>query len=287
TFSDPDPTSVVTLTSNVASVLPGATTALVPGNPAVLTICWTVDQSLLPATFQISATDDDCPFPNAAYVDLTIVEAAPPVVPPHAGTGTQIGTCPSQTAPIPLFPLLADSPHPTGQWTAPDGTIHSGTFDPLGDPVGDYLYIVGSACEADTAVITVTPDPGAHAGQDTLWATCSIDTPTDLFPLLGPGAQTTGTWTGPNGAFNGTFDPATDPPGAYVYSVSGVPPCPDHSATVQVVVNPVADARADAAITLCSNAAPGDLFTLPGGAPQSGGIWSGPNGALSGTVYPA
>ncbi|MDX9752289.1 MAG: hypothetical protein RBT71_14520, partial [Flavobacteriales bacterium] len=287
TFNDPDPASVVAVTSSVAAVLPGATTSLAPGNPAVLTICWTVDAAALPAAFLLTATDDDCPFPNANFITLHIGLADPPAIMPHAGTGATVGTCTALPDPLPLFPFITDGPQTGGQWTAPNGTIHSGVFDPLADPLGDYLYVVGSACEADTAVITIVADPGAFAGDDASLELCGTDAATDLFPLLGPAAQGTGTWSGPAGAFNGTIDPATDPPGAYVYTVAGISPCPDHAATVTVQVHDPTDAGTDALVTLCTSDTPLDLFTALGGTPQNGGAWTGPNGVSTGMLDPA
>src|SRR5690606_40011490 len=130
---------------------------------------------------------------------------------------------------------------------------------------------------------TVQVNNAVDAGADATITRCSSDAPIDLFTVLGGAPHSCTTVSGPNGALSGTFDPATDAPGAYVYTVTGVAPCGDDAATVTVQVNNAVDAGADATITRCSSDAPIDLFTMLGGTPQSGGTWTGPNGTFSGT----
>ncbi|MBK6626990.1 MAG: gliding motility-associated C-terminal domain-containing protein [Flavobacteriales bacterium] len=73
-FSDPDASDALTLTSNVAQVLPGSTFTQAGTNPAVAAIHW----SPLPGmtgtyTFIIASTDDGCPVPSASTITLTII----------------------------------------------------------------------------------------------------------------------------------------------------------------------------------------------------------------------
>jgi gliding motility-associated-like protein len=189
---------------------------------------------------------------------------------------------------VDLFTFLGGSPHNGGSWTGPNGAFN-GTFDPAIDDAGTYTYTVAGTvpCADDLATVNVIVHAAADAGTDAAITLCTSAAPVDLFSVLGGTPQTGGTWSGPNGAFSGTFDPATDDAGTYTYTVTGTAPCADDLATVNVVVHAAADAGADASTTLCSSDVPVDLFTVLGGTPQTGGTWAGPNGAFSGTFDPA
>jgi hypothetical protein len=66
-------------------------------------------------------------------------------------------------------------------------------------------------------VVNVFPAPATASGSQTV---CSSDPMVDLFSLLAPPLPAGGTWVDPNGNANsGMFNPATDPPGDYLYAV--------------------------------------------------------------------
>lgn len=88
-----------------------------------------------------------------------------------------------------------------------------------------------------SAPLLVSPDP-PNAGNDATLTLCSTAPPRDMFDLLGTEAQEGGTWSGPSPVGNGVFNPATMVAGNYTYTVTGIPPCPDATATVTVVVDP-------------------------------------------------
>ena len=46
TFTDSDASNIISLTSNVSSILPGATLNVSNGNPATATVCWTENQGI-------------------------------------------------------------------------------------------------------------------------------------------------------------------------------------------------------------------------------------------------
>ncbi len=64
----------ITITSNAQLVLPGSTFTISGTNPAVATLCWTGNTSLLPATMFIQASDGACPIEN---VISTFINAQP------------------------------------------------------------------------------------------------------------------------------------------------------------------------------------------------------------------
>src|SRR5690606_42086416 len=72
----------------------------------------------------------------------------------------------------------------------------------------------------------------------------------------------------------GVFDPSQDAPGIYTYTVLGLTPCGDATATVNVTVNPSPEPGINGSLTLCVDSTPQDLFDSLGGTPQTGGTWS-------------
>ncbi len=98
------------------------------------------------------------------------------------------------------------------------------TVNPIGAPecaVTDDIYISLSA----------NPDAGVDAAVDF----CANGNPTNLFPLLGPTASTTGTWTDANGAtITMPYDPTVNAPGVYTYTVDSLGCLDESEVTVGV-----------------------------------------------------
>ena len=279
-FTDPDAGNVISVVSDAIDLLPGATVQSNGTSPHTVTLCWTPDVSILPVNIYLHANDGQCPIMNVASTSFLISEAPPLPVIPDAGNDGNIGACSTGPA-IDLFNILGGNPDAGGFWTDPDGAAHNGNFVPGTDPFGTYTYQVGSACEFDQALVTVTEDAG-NAGEDAAITVCS-NLPVDLFQALGGTPMAGGTWSGPGGGMNGTFDPAIHGAGDYIYTLIGGP-CPGASATVTVSVNDV-HAGADAVVDLCSTSPPTALFPLLGAGAQAGGVWSGPS-AINGTYDP-
>ncbi|MEI2421939.1 hypothetical protein V6O07_16805, partial [Arthrospira platensis SPKY2] len=126
--------------------------------------------------------------------------------------------------PIDLFAQLGGTPDTGGTWMDPNGVPNNGTMQPGVDPFGAYTYIAGNACLFNTATVTVTsasPSPGTNGNL----ALCADGAPADLFAALGGAPDPGGSWSGPGGAMNGTFDPAVNAPGVYTYTVAGAAGC--------------------------------------------------------------
>lgn len=70
--SDPDPTTVLAITSNATSLLPGSTFQVIGTNPATARVCWTANMSILPVNVFIDISDGACPVENTATRSLYI-----------------------------------------------------------------------------------------------------------------------------------------------------------------------------------------------------------------------
>ncbi|MBL8003126.1 MAG: PKD domain-containing protein, partial [Flavobacteriales bacterium] len=208
--------------------------------------------------------------------------------PNGAGTDGSVTLC-ANDPPIDLFSSLGGAT-PGGTWTAPGGTATTSTFTPGSSAPGVYTYTVNSAAPCpgiDQSTVTVTvigpPAPGSN-GSVTL---CTTSAAVSLAAQLGGAPQPGGTWSGPSPVVGGQFNPATMSAGVYTYTVAGTAPCPPASATVTVNLVPPPSAGTNGSMTICGDAAATSLFALLGGAPQSGGSWSGPSPVPGGMFDPA
>lgn len=220
--------------------------------------------------------------PSVATVEVTVNIA------PVAGTNATVVRC-SNDATFSLFASLGGTPDAGGTWTGPNGP-HGITFTPGVDTPGAYTYtVLGQApCANATAVVNVSVVTAPDAGISADTTVCSNHAPFGLFACLDGTPDANGTWTGPGGGIVGsTYTPGTSTPGIYTYTVPGIAPCVNAVSTITVSEVPAPDPGTNGAITLCSDHAPVDLFTLLGGTPQSGGSWAGPGGAHSGLYLPA
>ncbi|MBL7950649.1 MAG: gliding motility-associated C-terminal domain-containing protein [Flavobacteriales bacterium] len=284
-FTDADP-GAITLTSNVAALLPGATFTITGSNPVVGRLCWTPDPAYSPANILVTARDNACPIPNEASTSILITVVEPPAVPPNAGVDGGVSSCAAGPA-IALFPLLGGTPDLGGVWTDPNGAVHGGSFTPSADPFGAYIYRVGNGCQTDAALVTVNANGGADPGVSGMLAICANAASEPLIDALGGTPQSGGTWSGPSPIAGGVYDPASMAPGIYTYTVPGVAPCPNASATVTVSESAPPNAGTNGTLSICSNGSSVGLVSRLGGAPQTGGTWSGPSTVAGGNYDPA
>jgi mucin-2 len=245
-----------------------------PGNVATFTTITAGIYSVI-----VTDTNTTCSsFPTQTTVVINPV--------PEAGNDGTLSICSNQN-PVDLFNSLLGTPQTGGVWS-PVLASGTGTFNPAVDLPGVYTYtITGIApCVDDTATVTVTVILGPEAGTDNSLVICVNNPAQDLFLLLGPAAQAGGTWSPAMVSGTGVFDPAVDPQGDYVYTLSGTAPCANDFATISVTVNPIPDAGIDGTKTFCSNGTQEDLFLSLGGTPQTGGVWSPALASASGVFDP-
>ncbi|XLS30176.1 gliding motility-associated C-terminal domain-containing protein [Flavobacteriaceae bacterium M23B6Z8] len=205
---------------------------------------------------------------DTATVTITIE------TPPNAGEDSTNAVC-SNDAPVDLFTFLGGTPDTGGTWS-PALTSGTGVFDPAADTAGTYTYTVtgANACTDDSATVTISietaPDPGINGSA----LYCENDPPIDLFTLLGGTPDTGGAWTPALASGTGVFDPAVDSAGTYTYTIAATDTCEAASSTVTITLETPPNAGTDASLALCTNDTTVDLFTILGGNPDSGGVWS-------------
>lgn len=207
---------------------------------------------------------------------------------PDAGTDGTVALCSAPSIPFDLFSGLGGSADAGGTWTAPDGTAHGPTFEPGTDAPGTYTYtlVAAAPCTTATSTLEVTVTEAANAGTGTAVDLCEDEALVDPQTWLGGTPDIGGLWTGPDGEPVAFVDPSSSPAGNYTYTVAGTLPCPDVQAVVAVTITELPQAGTDGILAGCSDGAPTDLFGLLGGDAQSGGTWTGPDGAFSGTFIP-
>ncbi|MBK7383269.1 MAG: hypothetical protein IPI81_08015 [Flavobacteriales bacterium] len=133
-------------------------------------------------------------------------------------------------------------------------------------------------------ITTVIPP---NAGLNAVLTVCSNGPLVNLFMGLSGSPQAGGAWTSPTGAaVSNFFNPATDTPGCYTYTVVGDPPCANESAVVCITVNQAPNAGANGSITVCSTDAPFLLFDQLAGSPSMGGTWTFGGGPFNGAFVP-
>src|SRR5690606_15248261 len=203
-----------------------------------------------------------------------VLVAVTPAV--HAGTDSSIALCSIDGA-ISLVDQLGGTASEGGTWTGPVGAA-SASFHPSSDVPGAYTYTVsGTApCPDASATVTITVNPMPTAGLDGSIQMCPTADAIALFPVLGGTPDPGGTWTAPGGLVHGDlFDPATDAPGVYTYTVLGSAPCPGDmaTATVQVFLVPAPEAGNNSISCTLGE-------TLSATGTWSTGQWSGPAGTL-------
>lgn len=225
----------------------------------------------------------DCPGDTTQLV-MNVIECGDPCN-ANAGNDAAIATC-TNAPPFSLFPLLGGDAWTGGTWTGPNNTLHSALFIPGVDAPGIYTYSVGDIepCPGDEAQVTVTVVTAPDAGTSTSITLYINDPPLSLFTALGGTPDVNGTWNPPDGLFDGgSIDPGTY---VFTYTVAGIPPCGDASATVTILLlPPPCTAGISAEATVCITDPPFPMLDLLAGEPCPGGEWTAPNGALHGNVF--
>ena len=209
------------------------------------------------------------------------------IAPPNAGTGRNFSVCQS-VFPIVLLDSLVGTPATNGTWTLqPGNTPSNGIFTPNTPGTYSYRYTVPGTgpCGSAQSTLNITVNPSSNAGTNGTLALCSTSGSTALFPSLGGSPQSGGTWTYNGVAHASSFNPLVDLGGNYVYTVNGLAPCANVSATVSVTLNTAPNAGSNGVLTICdSDPTPIVLRNVLNGTPGLGGSWT-LNGSAVSDIY--
>ena len=208
--------------------------------------------------------------------------------PPNAGTYGAITVCTADPI-FDLFSQLNGTPQMGGTWTNSLNVQVGAFYFPSTSPSDVFTYTLNgiSPCPNDFSTVTVTnnalPDPGQNASH----TVCQNDPAFNMENFLGGTPQTGGSWVDASGnsVSNGMFDPSTMSAGVYTYTVTGLSPCPNRSANLNVTV----DALPTAAIstttpTICDGNSATLNFTFTGTAPFDVTYNDGVNPSITTTI---
>ncbi len=218
---------------------------------------------------------------------FTVIDCAVPCT-ANAGEDGDVTICSSGT-PVDLFSLLGGNPWTGGTWTSPNGDPHAPVFFAGVDEPGAYTYHVADVepCPGDEAVVFVSVVQAPDAGTSTALSIFSTDPSLALFNLLGGSPDQGGTWSVDGLPSNGEVQPFLLTPGTHIftYTVQGVPPCGNATATVALNITVPCTAGMDGQATVCLTDPPFLMIDLLGGDPCLGGEWIAPNGVPHSGVF--
>lgn len=275
-FLSPEPAQI-TVPSSVAPTLSNYTTVdSVAANVALITTEFTPTAADI-GYHDVYFTGQDNgtpPLSSTLHIVVQVLQT------PQLQNDTMV-VC-DNAAPVNMLPVLGPTAQPGGTWTGPDGSAHTGIFDPLTDPEGPYTYFMntGGQCDASGTAYMLKM-PHADAGNDGNLAFCSWDLPEPLFPMITGTPQAGGAWFSPDGsAFAGTLDPATAAEGTYQYVKYGDSPCPNDTAFIHLAIPRSVDAGLNNNLALCRDAQPFSMRSQLGGTPDATGVWTSTAGAI-------
>lgn len=149
---DPDPADTLTLSSDIAQILPGATVSFSGTNPVIVDVSWTPDSSNINQSFAfvLDADDYTCPLPGIAQREFYIEVFTPCI----SAALTDIA-CQDSTGVIDVTVVGDSGASYTYLWSTGDTTE-----DVQGLPVGSYwvnvLDSTGQVFLTDTFFISAT-----------------------------------------------------------------------------------------------------------------------------------
>ncbi|CCG52286.1 Protein of unknown function precursor; putative adhesin [Flavobacterium indicum GPTSA100-9 = DSM 17447] len=175
---------------------------------------------------------------------------------------TDVTVCSSTTKD--LFDAIEGNPGTGGTWSVPAGSppLSGNIYNPAINLPGEYIYTFTKDCNTSLTTISVkvnvTVQQADNVGTNTIKNTCVNQASFDLFPLLGTGVTTTGTWSPALASGTGIYNPAVDPSGTYTYTIPANGVCPALSSTVVVNNFPLPQLNTISTFELCDDSNDGN-----------------------------
>ncbi|TXC81688.1 T9SS type B sorting domain-containing protein [Luteibaculum oceani] len=240
-------------------------------------------------TYSVTVSSNGCS--GSGSVEVTIV------TPPNPGNPSTLSVCTNSG--LVALQGLVNGEDAGGAWSDDDnsGGLNGSNFDPSAVNFSElpktykFTYTVSNpecGSRKSTVEVTVNKEPVAGSGSEL--TICSANGSVDLFDFLtGPydnggswvdvdaTGQVSGSSLNPSGLGGGTYN--------FDYTVTGVSPCTDAVARVEVTVVDPLNPGTPTDTVLCSNGDPLNLFTRIKNQDENG-VWEDENGSgmLSGSV---
>ncbi len=199
---------------------------------------------------------------------------------PDVGEPNAITICPND-APFSLTSRLNGTPDPGGIWLTPQlQIVPNGMFVPGTNIAGDYQYYfnVNYPCTSEYQNLSIDYNPNTSAGSSASVTLCTAlgAPPVDLFAELGGTPALGGTWNG--AGTTGTYTPGVSATGQYVYTVAGIAPCTNPTATITVLPGAPSNAGMGDSTLFCFDETAANLSNYVTSEDITG-IWYGPDGS--------
>lgn len=203
--------------------------------------------------------------PSRAQVKVNLIEEDL-----NAGEDFSLDLCEDQGA-VDLTDYLSKDAYLDGSWSPP--LKNGNLFDPGSDSAGSYIYKVSiEGCGEDEATISINVIKKLNPGEDTKIDICSEGSAVHLFELLEGNPDPGGIWTPVLANGSDLFNPKTDLPGEYIYTLENKA-CGKISASLEVNIVLQPNSGKDAKLELCESDAPIDLKSILGAEVDPGGNW--------------
>ncbi len=285
-IGDPNSGDVLTVTSNLAQNLPGATLTTVGTNPLTVRVCWTGTpgaSGFFP--FIITANDGACPIPAlqtyvySVQVLPGLLTAAPTVV-DESCTGNQDGSA--------TVDITVGTPPFQYEWST------GATTPSITAPAGNYTLVItdGNGCIAGPLAVTIgeaNQPSTANAGPDLVGCMGALPVALSGSVTNAPG----GIWSGGDGTLSGTglnvsYMPTPSEVAAgglhLVLSTTGESPCGVATDTVFIALpNSFAGSSISATDLLCNGSATGSA-TVTTTMAGLGFLWNDPSAQTTATA---
>lgn len=283
-FNDSDPTNVLTVTSNIQTQFPGATTTITGTNPVTAHTCVTIPSGAPPNTvITFNVQDDACPIPgiNSFPITLTVITST------YAGADEII--CLGQGV------QLNANGGSNFNWTVVSGDPMNipvnfscnNCQNPFANPAVTTTYQVvsnlsGGCNNIDTVTVTVVPDFTYSINQSS--GTSCLQDPVNISVTTTPAGAFTYNWTGTTSAASAFLNTTSGPnvtitattPGTYSYvvditSAGGCVKTDTVSIVVAAAYAPTVTATVDLDSIWCGDQVQLDV-DLGGGIPATCGL---------------